>query len=112
MRVNRRGFMKASAGLTTLVAVANACGGDEADDGGELCTDDPDVEITSNHGHELTVPLAHIEAGTERTYGIQGNADHDHQITLTPDDFERLRDLGEVAVNVSMPHDHNIRITC
>ena len=58
MRVNRRGFLKASTGLTTLVVAASACGGDEDDGGGELCTDDPDVEITGNHGHELTVPIA------------------------------------------------------
>jgi hypothetical protein len=112
MHVTRRSFLKASAGVATLFAAASACAGDETDDGGELCTDDPDVEITSNHGHSLTVPIAHVDAGTERTYGIQGNADHDHEITLTPDDFDRLRDLGEVSINVTMPHDHTVRITC
>ncbi len=112
MRVTRRGFLKAGAAATTLLGAAAACGDDEGGGMDELCTDDPDVEITGNHGHELTVPIAHIDAGTERTYHIQGNATHDHEITLTPDDFDKLRDTGQLGVNISTPHDHTVRITC
>jgi hypothetical protein len=112
MGMTRREFLAAAAGVATLAGGASACGGDEGDEGGELCTDDPDVEIVGNHGHELVVPIAHVEAGTERTYHIQGNADHDHELTLTSDDFAKLRDTGQLGVNISVPHDHTIRLTC
>jgi hypothetical protein len=107
--ITRRSLLWVGAGL---VGLAGACTGGDEDDGGELCSSDPDVEITGNHGHVLTVPLAHVDAGTERSYDIRGNADHGHEITLSVDDWDRLRESGSVSINVSVPHDHTILLTC
>lgn len=39
------------------------------------------AQISSNHGHMLTVPTADLDS---TTYGIMGTATHDHSVTLTP----------------------------
>lgn len=70
--------------------------------------------ITNNHGHSLIVSKADIEAGTEKTYSIQGAADHDHMITITAADFSTLKSnmqIGENSTTVQS-HSHTVTISC
>lgn len=52
----------------------------------------------SNYGsdpHDLSIPLADIEAGVTKTYATTGTS-HTHDVTVTADDFAALRN-GEVV---------------
>lgn len=70
--------------------------------------------ITNNHGHSLTVSKADIEAGIDKTYSIQGVADHNHEITITATDFNTLKSnmqIGENSTTVQS-HSHSVTISC
>ena len=53
--------------------------------------------IFKNHGHQLDVPLADIDAAVDKTYDITGTASHCHQVTLTAADFMTLKSGGVVT---------------
>lgn len=55
-----------------------------------LLSTPPGSQILANHGHRLLVSDADVAAGVDKTYSIQGNALHDHQITITAADFAIL----------------------
>jgi hypothetical protein len=92
--------------------------GTDSSSGGETssnaCTTDPDVMIESNHGHELVVPLADVEAGVEATYNIQGTSMHPHSVTLTAEHFTMLQQGMQVVVDSSMDamHTHAVTVSC
>jgi hypothetical protein len=92
--------------------------GTDSSSGGETssnaCTTDPDVMIGSNHGHELVVPLADVEAGVEATYNIQGTSMHPHSVTLTAEHFTMLQQGMQVVVDSSMDamHTHAVTVSC
>jgi hypothetical protein len=75
---------------------------------------DPDVTIGANHGHELTVPLADVMAGTDAMYSIQGTSPHDHTVTLTAAHFTALQQGMQVMVTASVGdgHNHQVTVSC
>ncbi|MCS6799767.1 MAG: hypothetical protein NZ898_14840 [Myxococcota bacterium] len=81
--------------------------------GGTSCTS-PSVTIGDNHGHEMTVTAADVEAGVEKTYGIQGTSRHPHTVTLTAAHFADLRAGRTVMVRSSTDaaHAHDITVRC
>ncbi len=105
-----------AAGAFALLSLGSACGGEDADPGA-----DPEDEatcgqttISSNHGHELLVEQADIDAGVERTYDITGGSAHAHSVTLTADDFAALQ-AGEEITVVSTSgggHTHDVKVAC
>ncbi len=68
--------------------------------------------ISANHGHELEIPLADIEAGVEMTYSAQGTAGHCHQVTLTAEDFATLQAGGTVRKFSCNGNDHEYVLSC
>lgn len=120
--MNRRELLVVVGGLTGLAA---ACGGsgdpEPMIDGGPTADARPKsctmngtvVAIAGNHGHDLIITKAEIEAGVAQTYDIQGGATHAHEVTLTDAQLAMLKANQPVTVT-STPtgHAHTITITC
>lgn len=70
--------------------------------------------ISANHGHVLAVALADLGSASDKTYDIQGGADHSHSVLLTVDQLRSLKTGASVTTTSSMAfdHQHQIVITC
>jgi hypothetical protein len=62
----------------------------------------------------MLVPQADVMAGVQKVYNIQGGANHNHSVTLTPGDFSQLALGNEVQKQSSFlqAHDHVVLIAC
>ena len=115
--LDRKAFLTGIAGVTVTLIVT-ACGGD--DEGGSTgggdgnCTDDIDVAITSNHGHELQIPAADFDSGQTKTFSIKGSSDHDHQVVFTAQDFTDLKAGKKITKESTNTggHTHPMQIVC
>ncbi len=72
------------------------------------------VVIGGKDDHELVIPRSHLEAPADRTYDIQANSPHTHQVTIRAAEFARLK-KGEKVDLVSGPgaddrHTHPVSI--
>ncbi len=83
------------------------------------CTNPPPVsceggKISQNHGHVIVVSSADLAAGVAKTYSIQGTSNHDHEVTITADQFAELSAGGEVTVlsTEGYWHQHTVTILC
>ena len=113
--MNRRLFLNKT--LLTLTGVMLSTGKIlRADDfpGIAGCSEEnQSVIISSNHGHELVIPISDFVKPLERTYDIRGNSSHGHTVTLTPNDFEQLKAGTIIEVESSVgSHGHTIEIAC
>lgn len=88
-------------------------GSDTGADAGEMCSGDAiSADVSDNHGHELTIPVADILAGTEKTYVTGGVTSHCHMVTLTVADFAALQ-AGETVRVVSCNNtEHEFALSC
>jgi hypothetical protein len=126
-RLDRKEFLQAAlamAGFGVAASRLAACGGDTpgttgtAGTGGgsaNACADSaPSETIAENHGHTLTVSQADVEAGTLKTYNIQGTSAHAHSVTVSPGNFTTLRSGGTVPLTSTSGggHTHGITIVC
>jgi hypothetical protein len=70
--------------------------------------------IANNHGHAITVTAAEANAGVDKTYQIEGGADHPHTVLITAANFATLRVAGTVMVGSSEDagHTHVVTVTC
>ncbi len=72
--------------------------------------------ISSNHGHALVVPAAHIAgAAIERIYSIQGASQHTHTITISVAQFTLLKanqDGFTVQSTSGGAHTHSVTVVC
>ena len=137
--MTRKEFLRAAAGGVAALSLASlassACGDD--DDGVSADAAPPDdagapdappsctghgagasgTQIFGNHGHVLVVPAEDVNgASMERTYSIRGTATHDHQLTLTAADFDKLKqNLSGVVMETSSDdgtHSHVVTVFC
>lgn len=96
-----------------------ACGSDDDDmePGPANClTNGSNVTIGSNHGHAMTVTMADVSAGVEKTYNITGSSAHAHSVTISAAQFAMLAASGSASVSAVSTtgdsHTHNITVTC
>ncbi len=70
--------------------------------------------ISANHGHTLSVSKADVMSGVEQTYGIAGTASHGHTVTVTADQFLRLKSNQSISVmsTDNDGHTHSVTISC
>lgn len=70
--------------------------------------------IADNHGHILTVAVADLDSPTDMVYHIQGNATHDHSVTLSVANLRALKAGGTVNTlsSVTELHQHSITVSC
>jgi hypothetical protein len=138
MKLDRKGFLKATFGLVTGgiglgVAAVVGCGGGSKCAVGISCDGTggttggtggsgagaacdahaPAGTIASNHGHVLTVTAAEVKAGAETTYHIMGTSAHDHTVVITAAMFAML-DAGQQVstTSTSNGHSHGITVVC
>ena len=71
-------------------------------------------EIGSNHGHTLQVSKADVENGNAKEYSIAGSSGHNHNVTISSDNFTMLKNNQAIQVNSSNDdgHSHSINVTC
>lgn len=72
--------------------------------------------ISANHGHNLTVSKEDVQAGTEKSYSIQGSSPHSHTVTLTASHFTSLKSNNSITVSStsgdSDNHTHSVTVSC
>jgi hypothetical protein len=70
--------------------------------------------IAANHGHVLTIAAADLSSLVDKTYDIQGSADHTHSVTFTAAQLAQLKAGNPVSVTTTMTlgHDHVISELC
>lgn len=115
-----RVLVRGSAAGVVGGALVAACGGDDGGaspdapvTSGDCLQNGTTVAIAANHGHALTVPMAHVAAGTPQTYDIRGTATHAHSVTLTANHFQLLAQNRSITVSTSLgDHVHSVTVGC
>ena len=126
--MDRKTFIEKSLGIMLIALPAySLVGCSSSDDGsgdpnenpnnqGESdCSDNGTLSsISANHGHSLTVSRSDVEAGSARTYSIQGSSSHDHMVTLTGADFTNLQNNNSITVSSTNDdgHTHSVTVRC
>ena len=97
---------------------------DAAVDAASCAVNNAGVTIMDNHAHAphvLVVTSAEIAAGVDKTYSIQGAANHDHMVTITAAQFAMLAaggadgtvmDTSTIATVAGNMHSHVCVIVC
>jgi len=129
MSMTRKRFLGTVTG-GTVVLLVQACGGGGSSSGtsGAISTGggyggmpqpatgcgSSGAEISGNHGHILTIPVADLDAATDKSYSIMGTATHDHMVTLSPAQLAQLKGGQSVTVTSTLTnaHSHNLTIIC
>lgn len=123
--MKRKQFLAGAAGGSLLLWLQGCGGGDGAGNGNggfppnlTSCGADG-ASISSNHFHAVVIAVADLSSSTNKVYGIQGAADHDHQITLTVAQLQTLKGGASVTVNSTTTtttafgaHAHQVLVTC
>lgn len=68
------------------------------------------ARVGRNHGHELVVSFADVQAGAEKTYPLTVAANHPHTVTLSPGDMKSLLSGRVVRVKTTTDRGHAHRI--
>lgn len=126
MKMDRKAFIKKTIGtvLVSLPVISLiGCSSDDTANGDPNI--DPDATdclanganataISSNHGHTLVVSKSDIDAGTQKSYSIQGSSGHNHSITLTSANFNTLKTAKSISVESSRDssHRHDVTVSC
>ncbi|MCA1828019.1 MAG: hypothetical protein ABR567_10420 [Myxococcales bacterium] len=100
-------------------SAAAACGGSSSDTpSGNCAANGTSVQIAQNTGHILNVSKADIAAGVQKTYTMQGDPSHTHDVTLTAADFANLAknlqamETSTVGNGGNGSHTHQITVSC
>lgn len=124
--MNRKTFLKKTAGALMLAAPAymllNCSNSDDSENNNnnnqgndpDCITNGTNTNIAANHGHTLTVSVADVSAGNEKTYNIAGSAGHAHEVTVTAANFSTLANNQQVVVSSTTEngHTHSVTISC
>jgi hypothetical protein len=113
--MTRKVFFGSVLGATVLLLVESCGGGGSSYSAGTGTVAGCGNTIALNHGHVLTIALADLDSATDMTYNnIQGNADHNHTVTLTVAQLRTLKTGASVSTvsSITLSHQHDIVITC
>ncbi|HUS67540.1 MAG TPA: hypothetical protein VMZ28_23545 [Kofleriaceae bacterium] len=105
-------LVKTTAAAAVIPVVA-ACGGGGDDDGGGGADAAPGCEeqIAGNHGHNLMVTQADIDAGVDKEYTLAGSAGHMHMLTITAAQFASLASGESITATSSFTTTHMHTVT-
>jgi len=87
-------------------------GGSAGSGGGSMCTTEITAQISMNHGHTLSVPVADVMAGVAKIYNARGTATHDHYVQVTAADFSVLKTGGTIKKVACNGGDHEFVLSC
>lgn len=81
---------------------------------GNCLTNGTTSAIGGNHGHNLVVSIADVNAGVAKTYSIQGSSPHNHTLTISAADFSSLKTNQAISVTSSNDdgHTHPVSVSC
>jgi hypothetical protein len=68
--------------------------------------------ISSNHGHQLDIPIGDVMNAQQMTYDTSGSSGHCHQVTVTMDDFLALQRGEVVRLKSCNFTDHEYVLSC
>jgi hypothetical protein len=100
------------AGCVISVTETGCGGSNTAPTPAPTVTDVPGV-ISANHGHAVTITAAAITTGGAITLDIQGQATHDHQVSLSQANMGTLKSRQPVTITstTDASHSHNVTFT-
>lgn len=87
---SRRTFLGASA-AALFAGIAIQITGCSTEEDSPAADGSLSGSIQDNHGHKAVVTKVQLEAGGAVTLGIQGSADHTHNVELTVDEMATLK---------------------
>jgi len=86
---------------------------DATADAGSMCSGDTiEADISNNHMHTLSIPVADIVAGVDKDYVTGGTTGHCHVVTITAADFAALRAGDTVRVVSCNNTEHEYALSC
>jgi hypothetical protein len=90
--------------LMVVSATSLACSNKSASPGDVVVTS----SVDAGHSHKVTVKGPDIESppGKDKTIDTTYSGGHTHTITLTPEDYQSIKDGGEVTVTSSSDAGH------
>ncbi|MCG2462856.1 hypothetical protein K8352_18985 [Flavobacteriaceae bacterium F89] len=113
------GAMLVSLPVYTIIGCSNSDSGMGNDDPkpnpqGDCLANGTKSSIANNHGHTLTVSKSDVQGGIEKTYSIQGTSGHNHDVTLTANNFATLESNHSITVNSTTGdgHTHSVLVSC
>ncbi len=100
-----------------LITIATSCSNDDDPAPGVMpnCLENGTTAgIGSNHGHTLSVSKADVESGVEKTYSIQGDSGHNHDVTVSEANFTSLMNNQSITTTSTNDsgHTHSVTISC
>lgn len=128
MKMNRKTFIRKTAGAVLIAVPALALAGCSSSDPVEEtpspnpntgtqgnCLDNgTSISIGGNHGHTLLVSKADVEAAVEKSYSIQGSSGHDHTVLISATAFASLKINRSISITSSSDdnHTHSVTVSC
>jgi len=116
--ISRKRFIEALAGGSALLVLSGCGGGGSSYGGGNPAppASGCNEQISANHGHVLTIPVADLDSATAKTYDITGAAPHSHQVTFSAAQLAQLKAGMAVTVTSSAfagdGHTHDAAVSC
>jgi hypothetical protein len=115
MDTTRKVFLRQVAGGVWLLALGGCGGGGSGYGGATTVTPSSSsgciAAIADNHGHVLSIPTADLDSAVDKSYSIQGSADHTHQVNFSAAQLAQLKAGKAVVVTTSVTLDHSHMIT-
>ena len=119
--LSRRNFLRFAslgAGALVVITVAGKVGAQEtitANSQGALKPNPASQlksTISNNHGHIFLISLEELRKAGAKSYNIQGNAGHPHQIDVTSDVLKALVEIKVVEIESTQVagHSHVVRL--
>ena len=128
MKMERKIFIQKTAGLMLIAIPAYSLVQCSSSDEGSA---DPDTNpvgnaqgncldngttnaIGGNHGHNLVVSAADVNAAVAKSYSIQGSCPHNHSLTISEANFSSLKTNNSISVTSSNDdgHSHPVTVSC
>jgi len=121
MEMSRKRFVETMVGGSALLLFHGCGGGDGYSGGGgtppyPMPTSGCTPAIAGNHPqpHILVIPVSDLDSTTAKTYDIQGNADHAHNVTFSAPQLAQLKagTMVTVTSTQTLSHEHAVSVTC
>jgi hypothetical protein len=118
MQIDRKTFLLQAAAGGAWILTLGGCGGGGSDNNASTpvppAAGGCSATIDANHGHELSIPSADLDATTPRTYRIQGSAAHNHDVTFSAAQLAQLKAGQQVVVvsTIAFDHSHTVGERC
>ncbi|MCX6116569.1 MAG: hypothetical protein NT027_03435 [Proteobacteria bacterium] len=117
--LNRRDVLAKSAYAALASGLAIAVSGLAQETNGEfVSTSVPEFvpingSVSANHGHNALLTIEQIQSKSQVTRSIQGESGHSHNLDISPEDLNQLRQGNSIQVvsSTDFSHSHTVVFT-